>query len=125
MDADGKNVRRLTNDKGYDGGAFFSPDGKKIVYRAHHPLDSAKIKEGEDLLKQELVKPSQMELFTINVDGSEKNQLTHNGAANFAPFFTPDGKKIIFASNVNDPKGYNFDLFLIDLQGKNIEQDLD
>ncbi|MDP1677718.1 MAG: M28 family peptidase [Bacteroidota bacterium] len=122
MDADGKNVRRLTNDKGYDGGAFFSADGKKIVYRAHHPLDSAKIKEGEDLLKQELVKPSQMELFTINVDGSEKNQLTHNGAANFAPFFTPDGKKIIFASNVNDPKGYNFDLFLIDLHGKNIEQ---
>lgn len=122
MDADGKNIRRLTNDKGYDGGAFFSPDGKKIVYRAHHPTDPVEIKEGEDLLKQQLVKPSQMELFTINVDGTEKKQLTHNGAANFAPFFTPDGKKIIFASNVNDPKGYNFDLYLVDLNGKNIEQ---
>ncbi len=122
MDADGKNVRRLTNDKGYDGGAFFSADGKMIVYRAHHPIDPAKIKEGEDFLKQELVKPSQMELFTINVDGSNKRQITNNGAANFAPFFTPDGKKIIFASNVNDPNGYNFDLFLVDLHGKNIEQ---
>ncbi len=122
MDSDGKNVRRLTNDKGYDGGAFFSPDCKKIVYRAHHPINPIEIKEGEDLLKQELVKPSQMELFTINVDGTEKKQLTHNGAANFAPFFTPDGKKIIFASNVNDPLGYNFDLYLIDLNGKNIQQ---
>jgi Tol biopolymer transport system component len=122
MDADGKNVRRLTNDKGYDGGAFFSPDGKMIVYRAHHPTDSTEIKEGENLLKDQLVKPSQMELFTINVDGTGKRQITHNGAANFAPFFTPDGKKIIFASNVHDPKGYNFDLFLVDLNGKNIEQ---
>jgi Zn-dependent M28 family amino/carboxypeptidase len=80
------------------------------------------IKEGDDLLKQELVKPSHMELFTINVDGTEKKQLTHNGAANFAPFFTPDGEKIIFASNVNDPQGYNFDLFLVDLNGRNTEQ---
>lgn len=122
MDSDGKNVRRLTNDKGYDGGAFFSPDGKKIVYRAHHPVNPIEIKEDQDLLEQQLVKPSQMELFTINVDGSEKKQLTRNGAANFAPFFTPDGKKIIFASNVNDPAGYNFDLFLVDLNGKNIQQ---
>jgi Tol biopolymer transport system component len=122
MDADGSNVRRLTNDKGYDGGAFFSPDGKMIVYRAHHPADPKEIKDGEDLLKEQLVKPSQMELFIINVDGTNKRQITKNGAANFAPFFTPDGKKIIFASNVHDPKGYDFDLFLVDLNGKNLEQ---
>lgn len=122
MDADGKNVRRLTFDKGYDGGAFFSPDGKKIVYRAYHPTDPAEIKEGEDLLKQELVKPAKMELFIMNTDGSGKTKVTHNSAANFAPFFTPDGKRIIFSSNVNDPKGYNFDLFLVDIDGKNLEQ---
>jgi Tol biopolymer transport system component len=122
MNADGSNVRRITNDKGYDGGAFFSPDGKMLVYRAYHPSDPKDIKEGEDLLKEELVKPSKMELFVINTDGTGKRQITHNGAANFAPFFTPDGKKILFSSNVNDPTGYDFDLYLIDLDGKNTEQ---
>jgi len=122
MDADGSNVRRLTFDKGYDGGAFFSPDGKKLVYRAHHPTDSLDVREGEELLKQELVKPTKMEIYTINVDGTGKRQITDNGSANFAPFFTPDGKKIIFASNIHDPKGYDFDLFLIDTEGKNLEQ---
>ena len=122
MNSDGSNVRRLTNDKGYDGGAFFSPDGKMIVYRAHHPVDSVDIKEGENLLKEQLVKPTKMELFVINSDGTGKRQITNNGAANFAPYFTPDGNKIIFASNVNDPAGYDFDLFLIDVDGKHIEQ---
>jgi TolB protein len=122
MNADGSNVRRLTFDKGYDGGAFFSPDGRSIIYRAHHPVDAKDQLEGEQLLKEELVKPTAMELFVINADGSGKRQLTKNGAANFAPFFTPDGKKIIFASNVNDPTGYDFDLFLIGLDGKNLEQ---
>ncbi len=122
MNADGSNVRRLTHDTGYDGGAFFSHDGKKIVYRAHHPTDPADQKQGEELLQQELVKPSQMEIFIMNADGTEKRQITNNGAANFAPYFTPDDKKIIFSSNMNDQKGYNFDLYLIDLHGKNLEQ---
>ncbi|MFZ4621098.1 MAG: M28 family peptidase, partial [Bacteroidota bacterium] len=122
MNADGSNVRRLTNDNGYDGGAFFSPDGKTIVYRAHHPIDPKDRLDGEQLLKEELVKPTAMELFLINADGTGKRQLTHNGAANFAPFFTPDGKRIIFASNMHDPTGYDFDLFLIGVDGKNLEQ---
>ncbi len=122
MDADGTNQKRLTFEKGYDGGAFFSADGKKIVYRAHHPTTKEDSTEGENLLKMELVKPTQMEIFVMDIDGTNKRQITNNGAANFAPFFTPDGKKIIFSSNVNNPKGYNFDLFLIDLNGKNLEQ---
>ena len=122
MNADGSNQKRLTYDKGYDGGAFFSPDGKQIVYRAHHPTTPEDQKEGEDLLARDLVKPTQMEIFVMNADGSNKRQLTHNGAANFAPFFTPDGKRIIFSSNVNDQKGWNFDLYLVDLDGQNLEQ---
>jgi TolB protein len=122
MNADGSNQKRLTFDKGYDGGAFFSPDGKQIVYRAHHPTTPEDQKEGEDLLAQQLVKPTNMEIFVMNADGSNKRQITNNGAANFAPFFTPDGKRIIFSSNVNDQKGWNFDIYLIDLDGKNLEQ---
>lgn len=122
MNADGSNVKRLTHEKGYDGGAFFSPNGKMIVYRAYHPTDSAEIKEGETLLHQELVKPTRMELFVMNSDGSNKRQITNNGAANFAPFFTSDGKRIIFSSNLHNPKGFDFELFLIDIDGRNLER---
>lgn len=122
MNIDGANQKRLTFDKGYDGGAFFSPDGKQIVYRAHHPTTPEDLKEGDELLAQQLVKPTNMEIFLMNTDGTNKRQITNNGAANFAPFFTPDGKRIIFASNIHDTKGWNFDLFLIDVDGKNLEQ---
>ncbi|MFA6467535.1 MAG: M20/M25/M40 family metallo-hydrolase [Bacteroidota bacterium] len=122
MNADGSNVRQLTNETGYDGGAFFSPDGKMIVYRAYHPTDPKELAAGKALLNEELVKPEKMELFVINADGTGKRQVTHNGAANFAPYFTPDGKKIIFASNIHDPEGYDFDLFLIGIDGKDMEQ---
>jgi Tol biopolymer transport system component len=62
-----------------------------------------------------------MELFVANADGSNARQITSNGAANFCPYFTPDGKRIIFASNVNS-KGYEFDLWLIDKDGQNLER---
>jgi Tol biopolymer transport system component len=122
MNTDGSNIRRLTYDRGYDGGAFFSPDGKMIVYRANHPQDSSGLANYTTLLKQQLVKPTQMELFVINADGTGKTQITNNGAANFAPYFTPDGKRIIFSSNLHDPKGFDFDLYLVDIDGKNLER---
>lgn len=122
MNADGSNVTRVTDEIGYDGGAFFSYDGTKIVYRAYHPTKQEEIIEYQSLLRQNLVKPSVMELFVMDADGSNKKQLTSNGAANFAPFFHPSGKKIIFASNMHDPKGRNFDLFLINIDGTGLEQ---
>lgn len=122
MDIDGKKVKRLTKDLGYDGGAFYSPDGKMICYRAGRPKSPEEEKTYRDLLARNLVKPSRMELFVMNADGTGKRQLTTNGAANFCPFFTPDGKKLIFASNVDDPRGRNFDLYLINLDGTGMER---
>lgn len=122
MNVDGSGVVRLTNEVGYDGGAFYSSDGKKIVYRAHHPPDSAGKADFIDLLKNGLVRPSVMELFVMNADGSEKTRITDYGAASFAPYFHPDGKKIIFSSNMKDPKKRNFDLFLINTDGTGLEQ---
>ncbi|QPD06069.1 MAG: hypothetical protein Nkreftii_003843 [Candidatus Nitrospira kreftii] len=100
MNLDGTNVRRLTDDLGYDGGAFFSPDSTRLVYRAAHPTDSTEITKYKELLAQRLVEPGQLELFVINVDGSGKKQVTSNGASNFSPYFHPDGKRIIFSSNL-------------------------
>ena len=123
MSTDGSNVRRLTTAPGYDGGAFFSPDGKQIVYRAWHPTDTAELKRYRDLLAQRLVRPNRMEIWVMDADGGNQRQITNLGGANFAPFFTPDGRKIIFSSNHHtDPRAGNFDLFLIGADGQGLEQ---
>lgn len=122
MDIDGKNQKQITNGLGYDGGAFFSPDGKRLVFRASRPTTEAEVKEYKDYLSQHLVAPTTMEIYTCNVDGSEIKQITHLGKANWAPFFSPDGNKIIFSSNHHSTKGYDFQLFMINDDGTNFEQ---
>lgn len=122
MNTDGSGVQRLTHTLGYDGGAFYSPDSRKIVYRASHPTDEAAKAKYLDLLSRNLIEPRQLDIFVMNADGSGRVQVTRNGAANFCPFFHPDGRRIIFASNLGDPKGRNFDLYLVDIDGSNLEQ---
>jgi len=127
MDIDGKNVKRLTTELGYDGGAFFSPDGKWIVFRAYHPKTEQEIKEYKELLAQNLIRPSTLEIWIMKADGTGKRQITSNGAANFAPFFYPNGKRIIFSSNYDPEKKTtvsqgNFELWAVDLDGKNLER---
>jgi Tol biopolymer transport system component len=122
MKVDGSDVRRLTQTLGYDGGAFYSPDGKQLCYRANHPQGEQEIREYRELLSRNLVKPSRMELFVSDADGSHPVQVTRNGAANFCPFFTPDGKRLIFASNMEDPRGREFDLYLVNLDGSDLER---
>ncbi len=118
---DGTDPKRLTKEIGYDGGAFFSLDGKKIVYRASRP-QGEELKEYKELLKQGLIRPKSLEIMVMDADGSNKKQVTANGKANFAPFFFPSGKRIIFASNMDDPKEREFDLYAIDTDGKNLER---
>jgi TolB protein len=123
MDADGSNVKQLTNELGYDGGPFWSYDGTKIVYRAEHPKTPEQIKDYKELFAQGLIRPGNLELWVMNADGSGKHQVTHNGAANFAPYWLPDGKRIIFASNQADPKnGRDFDLYVINEDGNSQER---
>lgn len=125
MNLDGTKPRRLTEEIGYDGGAFFSPDSKRIVYRASHPSNPDEVARYKELLSQRLVEPGQLEIFVMNADGSGKHQVTANGASNFAPFFHPDGKRIIFSSNV-ETKGEggrpSFHLFLIADDGTRLER---
>ena len=122
MNVDGSGVRRLTTAVGYDGGAFFSPDGKQIVYRAYHPTDSTELDDYRTLLAQHIVRPSKMEIWVMSADGSNQRQVTKLGGANFAPYFTPDGKRIIFSSNSRTPHSGNFALFLVSLDGSDLEQ---
>lgn len=121
MDPDGSNVTQITDMPGYDGGAFFSLDGEWICWRASRP-------EGEDLadyqrlLKQGLIRPGQLDIYIMKLSDGEPIRLTDNGAANFGPYFHPDGKRVIFSSNLHDPNGRDFNLFMVDVDTKEVKQ---
>jgi Tol biopolymer transport system component len=122
MRTDGSDVRRITRRVGYDGGSFFSPDGKSLVWRAWYPETARDSSEYLDLLRRHLVKPARMELWMADADGANARQVTQLGGANFAPFFTPDGRRIIFSSNYRNPRSRNFDLFIVGTDGQGLEQ---
>ena len=122
MDIDGNNVKQITYELGYDGGAFFSPDGEKLIFRSSRPRTEEEIIEYKDLLSNGLVKPTKMELYICNTDGTELKQITELGNANWAPFFHPSGEKVIFSSNHKSKRGFPFNLFMINIDGTGLKQ---
>jgi Tol biopolymer transport system component len=98
MDADGGNVRRLTDAPGYDGGPFFSPDGQRIVWR-HFATDGMTA-----------------EIWTMAVDGADKRQITRTAVMSWAPFYHPSGEYVVYASNAQGMA--NFELYLVDVAGR-------
>lgn len=122
MNVDGTDVKQVTNELGYDGGAFFSPDSKKLVFRTSRPKTDEEVKTYKDLLAKGLVQPTAMEIYTCNVDGSNMHQVTDLGGANWAPFYHPSGKKILFSSNHHSKSGRQFNIFSINEDGTGLEQ---
>ncbi len=117
MDLETGSEKRVTNTLGYDGGAWFSPDGTKIIWRASRPKTEAEVKEYKELLAENMVAPTNMEVFVANADGSNPRQVTSYGKANWAPSFMPDSKRIIFASNHEYPRGFPFNMYTINEDG--------
>ncbi len=122
MDLDGGNQTRLTFVKGYDGGAFFSQDGSKIVFRASRPKTQKELDDYDELVREHLLRPSVLEIYVMDADGKNMRQVTDFGKASFAPFFHPDGERIIFSSNINSERGRNFDLYIINIDGTGLKQ---
>jgi Tol biopolymer transport system component len=122
MRTDGTELKRLTRSLGYDGGPFFSPDGKLIVYRASHLATAQDSADYRGLLARNLVRPTRMDVWVMNADGTGQRQVTRLPGASFAPYFTPGGRRIIFASNYQHPRSRNFDLYLVNLDGSGLEQ---
>ncbi|MCG8068741.1 MAG: hypothetical protein AB2747_18240 [Candidatus Thiodiazotropha taylori] len=128
MDVDGSNVQRLTDTEGYDGGPWFSPDSTKIVWRAWHPTSAAEKAQWQENMKQDYVQSTPLDIWVMNADGTNKIRLTDNGATNWAPSWHPDGKRIVFSSNMDDWRddyktyGHNFELYLINSDGSGLER---
>lgn len=128
MNSDGSNVRRLTDRVGYDGGPWFSPDGAKIVWRAWYPETEEEKAKWRDCMEKDYILPFPLELWVMDANGSNKKRILHNGATNWAPSWHPDGKRIIFSSNMDDWRedikkfGHNFELYLINIDGTGLER---
>ncbi len=125
-DLAGGDLRQITATPGYDGGAFYSHDGRRLVFRATQWTPGAEAEEQaqyQDLLSRWMVRPQAMEIYTIAADGTDRRQVTTLGGANFAPFFHPDDERIIFASNHHaSGAGLNFDLFSVRTDGTGLER---
>ena len=118
---DGSDVKQVTHELGYDGGAFFSPDGEQLIWRASRPQTQEEVDKYTSLLAQGMVEPTSMELFVANADGSNARQITDLGGANWAPFFHPDGERVLFSSNHKTGR-FPFNIFMVNLDGSGLEQ---
>ena len=122
MNPDGTGKTQLTNRLGYDGGAFFNNDASEIIWRVYHSESENEISDYKSLLAENSIRPMALQLWIMNANGSGKKQVTDNDAANFGPYFFPHGNRIIFCSNLHDPKGRDFDLYAINTDGTNLER---
>lgn len=122
MNGDGSNVRRLTHRAGPDGGPFFSPDGSRIVFRGRPLTEGPELDDYRLLLREGLWRPTSLEIFVMDRDGSNLRQVTNLNAASFAPYWFPDGRRIIFSSNSHNPRGRDFELYAIDVDGGRLER---
>ena len=118
-----KKFLQLTNTLGYDGGAFFSRDSKHIVWRASRPIGE-EAETYKKLLNDGYVEPKALNIYVADIDGKNVKQVTNLPGANWAPFFHPEGKKILFCSNHHSQKegGRRFDVFMINVDGTGLEQ---
>ena len=122
MDIDGTNLVQVTNELGYDGGAFFTHDSKRLIFRSSRPTTSEDIEIYKDLLKEDLVMPTAMELYMVDIDGKNLAKLTDLGKANWSPYMHPNDEKVLFSSNHHATRGYDFQIYQMDLKTKEIEQ---
>ncbi len=128
MNSDGSNVRRLTDRIGYDGGPWISPDCSKIVWRAWYPETKEESALWGECMQNDYIVPVPLDIWVMNIDGTNKRKILHNGATNWSPSWHPDGKRIIFASNLDDWRedikrfGHNFELYLINTDGTGLER---
>ena len=97
MKSNGSDVRQITHSTYcYNGGPFFSPDGQRIIFRADRD------------------EPDYLQIYVINVDGSNEMQLTLNKSVNWAPYWHPNGKVIAFTTSLHGHRHY--EIYLMNIE---------
>ena len=122
MNLDGSDKIQITDQLGYDGGAFFSYDGTKIVWRAFYPETDQKITHYKQLPVENTTRRMSLQIDVMNSNGENKIKITNNDGASFAPYFFIDDNRVIFSSNMKDPKERSFDFWAVGIDGNNLEQ---
>lgn len=128
MKMDGSEVKRITNALGYDGGPYFSPDAKKIVWRAWYPENAEDTLRWQENMALNQVEAVPLSIYVMDVDGNNKVRLTENGATNWAPSWHPDGKHVVFSSNMDDWNeeaqafGHNFEIYMVGIDGTGLKR---
>src|SRR5437667_7625463 len=116
---DGSHLKRLTNAKGYDAEASYSPDGKLIVFSSNRHAYSDKL-SAEDQKRLDVDKSYFCELYLMEADGSNVRRLTHTPGYDGGPFFAPAGQRILwrrFGEN-----GLLANVFTMKLDGSDVRQ---
>lgn len=121
MNADGSNVRQVTDTLGYDGGPFYSWDGTKIVFRSYRPKTEEEIDSYKNAMAQGMMLRVPLEIYMMDADGGNIQQITDLGSSSFAPFMHPDGERIIFCSNYGG-RPWVFNLWMINVDGTDLQQ---
>ena len=126
MDYNGENIIQITKEYGYDGGAFYSPKGDRIVWRAWYPSTQEEKAKWKNNLTKKFIESVPLDIYVAQRDGSKKIRLTNNGATNWAPSWHPDGKHIVFSSNMDDWRedynayGSNFEIYMINIDSSKL-----
>lgn len=125
MNADGTELRKVTRRRCYTGGAFYSPDGGWLVYRSLYPANRTDEEMLDRMLSERALIPYKgmvIEIYVCRADGSEERAITKTGKVNFAPTFHPDGRRVLFTSDLAAKKHGAYNLFLVRTDGTGLEQ---
>ena len=107
MDPDGGNLRRLTNNSDGDRDPVWSPDGKRIAFKSDR--DGHVNVHGW---------PTH-DIYVMDADGSNQQNLTNNPADDWDPSWSPDGRRIAFTSRRDGP--FNIEVYVMDADGSNLQ----
>jgi Tol biopolymer transport system component len=122
MNVDGSDLRKVNHRRGYAGGAFFSPDGQWLVYRAFYPSSDKEEQAWKRMLDEAALVPVPMEIYVARPDGSDERAITRTGKVNFAPIFHPDGRRILFTSDVDAKHRGQYGLWLVNADASGLER---
>jgi len=113
-EGESRELRRLTNVRGYDAEGSYSPNGEWIVFASMRDAYNRELNEKEQ--KELELNPSYFaEIYIMKADGSGQKRLTDVPGYDGGPFFNHDGSRIVWRRFSED--GLTADVWTMNLDG--------